>query len=126
MRIFFLLWGLLTAFMVAGQVKISGHVKNQNGKPVSGVSILLKGTYDGTTSDSLGNFSFETTEKGNQQLEASSTGYTTYNTIIQIENKNIINVNTSDTAIGITAVPAPLTNAPKNTTQETIVHTNHV
>ena len=91
MRIFFLLWGLLTAFMVAGQVKISGHVKNQNGKPVSGVSILLKGTYDGTTSDSLGNFSFETTEKGNQQLEASSTGYTTYNTIIQIENKNIIN-----------------------------------
>ena len=91
MRIFFLLWSLLTAFMVAGQVKISGHVKNQNGKPVSGVSILLKGTYDGTTSDSLGNFSFETTEKGNQQLEASSTGYTTYNTIIQIENKNIIN-----------------------------------
>ncbi len=42
------------------------------------------------------------------------------------ENKNIINVNTSDTAIGITAVPAPFANAPKKTTQETSVHTSQV
>ena len=42
------------------------------------------------------------------------------------ENKNIIRVKTSETAIGITAVPAPFSNAPKNTTKDTIVHTSQV
>ena len=37
-------------------------------QPVPGASITLKDTYDGTTSDSSGNFKFSTTEKGDHIL----------------------------------------------------------
>ncbi len=66
-----LLFGLSTQ----AQVKVEGKVTDTKGKPVSGVSITLKDTYDGATTDSLGNFSFTTTEKGKKTLEASIIGY---------------------------------------------------
>ncbi len=65
---------LITSVTIA-QVKISGKVVDNKGKPMAGISIVLKDTYDGATSDSAGNFSFTTAEKGSQLLQASSTGY---------------------------------------------------
>ncbi|MGL6268037.1 MAG: carboxypeptidase-like regulatory domain-containing protein, partial [Chitinophagaceae bacterium] len=67
-----LLW--ITGF-ANSQVKISGRVLDGKKKPVSGVSISMKDLYDGATTDSAGNFSFSTTEKGSQKLVASSIGY---------------------------------------------------
>ena len=49
------------------QVTISGKVFSKK-QPVPGASITLKDTYDGTTSDSSGNFKFSTTEKGEHIL----------------------------------------------------------
>ncbi|WP_228446515.1 carboxypeptidase-like regulatory domain-containing protein [Chryseobacterium sp. 3008163] len=49
------------------QTKITGKVTFKN-KGVSEVSVTLKDTYDGATTDMEGNFSFETTEKGNRIL----------------------------------------------------------
>ncbi|MEO5893028.1 MAG: TonB-dependent receptor [Ferruginibacter sp.] len=66
---------MLVAMSVSAQVKISGRVTDNKNKPLAGVSITLKNTYDGATSDSSGNYSFVTTEKGAQQLDASITGY---------------------------------------------------
>ncbi|MGL6266916.1 MAG: carboxypeptidase-like regulatory domain-containing protein, partial [Chitinophagaceae bacterium] len=66
---------LLMAGFAQSQVKISGRVMDGKKKPVSGVSISLKDLYDGGTSDSAGNFSFSTLEKGSQMLVASSIGY---------------------------------------------------
>ncbi len=66
---------LLSIFSVNAQVKISGRITDNKNKPLSGVSIVLKNTYDGATSDSSGAYSFITAEKGPQQLEASFTGY---------------------------------------------------
>ena len=60
---------------VNGQISISGHISNNKNKFLYGVSITLKNTYDGATTDSLGNYSFTTTEKGDQILEATITGY---------------------------------------------------
>ncbi len=54
---------------------IGGTTKDAKGKPVAGVSISLKDTYDGATSDSAGNFSFATSEKGAQVLTATAIGY---------------------------------------------------
>ncbi len=68
-NIFFLFIG------VHGQVKVSGVVKDNRGRPVPGASITLKDTYDGATADSSGNYSFATTEKGDFILEASSVNY---------------------------------------------------
>ncbi|MGZ5189859.1 MAG: TonB-dependent receptor [Flavisolibacter sp.] len=59
----------------ANAQKISGVVKDVKGKPIAGASITLKDTYDGATSDSLGNFSFTTTEKGEHILVITAVGY---------------------------------------------------
>ncbi len=69
---------LLTALGSSAQIKVNGKVTDTKGDPVSGVSVAIKNTYDGSTSDSLGNFSFSTTEKGQHILEASIIGYRVY------------------------------------------------
>lgn len=85
---FLLLMGISASSMA--QVKISGKVMDLKGKPLPAVSIAIRDSYDGATSDSLGNFSFTTTEKGNQLLEASFTGYSSYSKNITIEDKDIL------------------------------------
>lgn len=60
------------------QVKISGVVKDNRSRPIYGVSISLKDSYDGSTTDSLGNFAFRTTEKGEHIIIASSIGYNSF------------------------------------------------
>ena len=57
------------------QVKISGRITNNRNKPVAGVSVQLKDSYDGATSDSVGNYYLTTEEKGEKTLEVSSTRY---------------------------------------------------
>jgi vitamin B12 transporter len=75
MRFLLILLFFMPAAAAFTQVKISGKVVDNKGKPLAGVSIVLKGTYDGATTDSAGNFSFTTTESGPQVVEASSAGY---------------------------------------------------
>ena len=57
------------------QVKIAGRITNNKNKPIAGVSVQLKDSYDGATSDSIGNYYFTTEEKGEKILEISSAGY---------------------------------------------------
>ncbi|MEO6731896.1 MAG: TonB-dependent receptor [Ferruginibacter sp.] len=66
---------LLVFLSIKAQVTISGRITDNKNKPILGVSIAIKGTYDGATSDSAGKYSFITTEKGVQQLEATISGY---------------------------------------------------
>lgn len=69
---------LLTAISSKAQVKVSGKISDAKGRPVGGVSVVLKNTYDGSTSDSLGNYSFTTTEKGGQIIETTIIGYRSF------------------------------------------------
>ena len=57
------------------QTIISGKVSDNKKQPLGGVSISIKGSYDGTTSDSAGNYHFTTTEKGEVALVATFIGY---------------------------------------------------
>lgn len=57
------------------QTVIRGKVRDNKGRPLSGASISLKDTYDGATADSLGVFSFKTTEKGKQTLVVTAIGF---------------------------------------------------
>lgn len=68
------------------QLTIQGTVKDNKGKPLPGISIALKDTYDGATSDSTGRFSFTTSEKGEQTLVASAIGFKPFEQKIRIEN----------------------------------------
>jgi len=78
MRKFLLMVGVIalaaTTNKILGQAVISGKVVSKK-DPVPGASITLKDTYDGTTSDSSGNFKFSTTEKGERILIISAVGY---------------------------------------------------
>jgi vitamin B12 transporter len=71
---------LLTALLLLSgwlhaQTMISGTVKDGKGHPIRGASIALKGSYDGATTDSLGNFHFQSAEKGSFTLTVSNIGY---------------------------------------------------
>lgn len=66
------------------QTTISGQVNDAKNHPVAGMTIALKDTYDGATTDSTGHFSFTTTEKGDQLLTATSIGYKPYEQKIHI------------------------------------------
>ncbi|RYF93210.1 MAG: TonB-dependent receptor, partial [Chitinophagaceae bacterium] len=74
----FILTLLALLHEVNAQTIIRGVVKNPKGKGLYGVSISIKDSYDGSTTDSTGSFSFTTTEKGERVLTASSVGFKPY------------------------------------------------
>lgn len=87
--IFILLVVFAASITGYSQVKITGVVKDGKGKPITGVSISIKETYDGTTSDSAGNFSFKTSEKGFQTLLFTSIGFNEVEEKVTIEKDDI-------------------------------------
>ncbi|WGH76773.1 TonB-dependent receptor [Tenacibaculum tangerinum] len=68
----------LTYTLVIAQTTISGRVTDAKGIPIEGANVYLEGTYDGTSSDEKGNFSFTTSEKGLQTLTLSFISFETY------------------------------------------------
>lgn len=72
-RLLFLM--LLMNYTAQSQTKISGKIVDNKNKPLAGISVSLKDSYDGATTDSTGNYSFTSSEKGEQSVAVSSTGY---------------------------------------------------
>ena len=68
---------LLITSLVNAQVKVSGKVTDSRNRPLQGASVTIKNTYDGATTDSLGNFTITTDEKGSQVLEVTISGFRT-------------------------------------------------
>ena len=57
------------------QTKISGKVTDNKNRPLHGISITIKDSYDGATSDSSGNYTISTSETGSHLIEITATGY---------------------------------------------------
>lgn len=66
------------------QATISGKVTDEKGLPLAGANIYLDGTYDGTSSDASGNFSFQTTETGAQTLMITFLNFENYSEAIDV------------------------------------------
>ena len=64
---------------------IKGVIKDNKGNPVPGANIAIKDSYDGSTSDSTGKFSFRSSEKGEQLLLISSIGFKTQEIKIKLD-----------------------------------------
>lgn len=81
---------LFTAFSVVlhSQITISGKISFKN-KGVKDISVTLKDTYDGATTDENGHYSFQTSEKGNQVLVFTNPKFVEVEKPILIENQNI-------------------------------------
>jgi vitamin B12 transporter len=71
----FLIGLIFLCGLLRAQTQLSGTVKDGKGHPIRGASITLKGSYDGATTDSLGNFRFSSAEKGALTLVVSNIGY---------------------------------------------------
>ncbi|SFI28751.1 TonB-dependent receptor [Halpernia frigidisoli] len=82
----------ILTFLISGvffaQIKISGKISYKN-KGVANISITLKDTYDGATSDAEGNYTFETCEKGNKILVFTNTKFENVERPIIISTENI-------------------------------------
>ncbi|NNK73093.1 MAG: TonB-dependent receptor plug domain-containing protein [Flavobacteriaceae bacterium] len=63
---------------VCGQTVVNGRVTDTQSNPLMGANIFLKGTYDGSSSNEEGLFSFETTEEGMHTLVVSFLTFETY------------------------------------------------
>ncbi len=72
------------------QAKIIGQIKDDKGKVLPFASIYIENTIDGTTTDSLGRYSFKTRCKGKQVIVVSSIGYELKIDTISIEGNNIL------------------------------------
>ena len=71
------------------QTNISGKIKDAIGNPIIGASITIKNSYDGCSSDSLGNFNFKSFEKGEQWLQYSAVGFGSDSSKMMLEGKAI-------------------------------------
>jgi len=83
-NIFTLLFLMLSVANFAQQT-ISGKVTDEKGRPVTGANVFIEGTYDGDSSDEEGNFSFQTTVTGKQNLVVTFLTFETYNQEIVVE-----------------------------------------
>ena len=91
--IFILSFLLLLQTGIFAQVTISGKVTDEKKLPLSGASVFLQETYDGTTADSLGNFSFNTSRKGTQQLSVTFIGYKPFLRKLDLDSAKTISLN---------------------------------
>lgn len=69
---------LLLTFIGFGQNSITGTVTNDKEEPIVGANVYLEGTYDGSSTDENGYFTFETSESGSQTLVISMLSYETH------------------------------------------------
>ncbi len=85
------------------QKTVSGTVKDNNGQPLPGVTVIIKGTAKGTVTSANGQYSLSDIP-GGATLQFSFVGMKTLE--IPIEGKTIINVEMAEEAIGIDEVVA--------------------
>ena len=76
--------------LIEAQSRISGQLSDTKKHPIPYASISIENTIDGTTTDSLGRFSFKTREKGKQVLVGTYIGYETQKDTIDINKNSLI------------------------------------
>lgn len=89
--ILFLSCAALTNAQTSGMIKVSGMVTDSNSEPLIGVSILEKGTLNGTTTSIDGNFNLEVNANGTLVIsyigfatqESPVNGQTTFNVVMK-------------------------------------------
>ena len=92
-KLLLLLFSLvIIATAAQAQVTVKGKVTDNKQKPVANASVTLKDTYDGATTDSMGNFSFSTTEKGAHLLVVTAINFRNAEQAITIANTSPLEV----------------------------------
>lgn len=84
--------GLLSTFSLTGtaQIRISGTLTDTRSKPIPMASIQLRDSFDGTSSDSTGQFALTTNLSGPQWLHYSAVGYAAESTEILLSGEDLV------------------------------------
>jgi hypothetical protein len=82
--VFFLILfaGIVTS--LSSQTTITGRITDKSGETIVGANVYLENSYDGTSSDVEGNYSFTTGLTGPQKLIVSFIGYIEFSTAINL------------------------------------------
>ncbi len=91
--IFLIIILFLTTASLYSQVQLTGKVTDTHSNPLPGANVFLQNSYDGATTDSLGNFTFKTSLNGIQNLSASFIGYKPFSQKVDLDNSKTISVN---------------------------------
>lgn len=99
---------VLTSLISFGQTEIKGQIIDEHGMPFSGANVFVIGTYDVTTSDEKGNFSFTTTASGNQKLQISFLSYETiiYDFVVETFRSKVFTIKESLNTLNAVEVTA--------------------
>lgn len=105
MKKFIFLVALFYSFSFTAQTTVSGKVTDNKGEPILGANVYLDGTYDGTSTNEKGEFSFKSSEQGMQTLIVSFISFEEYKVTADISTfKKLViklreDVNTLDAVI---------------------------
>ena len=98
-------FALFMSFATFAQNTISGTVKDDKNQPLSGVSVVIKGTAKGTISDSKGNFTINNVAAGKINVTASFVGQKSITESINvISGTNTLNFTLQDDAMELESV----------------------
>ena len=100
---------LIVAFIVSAHahtaappVEIKGRVINKTGNPVDGVSVMVAGTKNGTTTNSDGRFTLTVPTNENVVLELSSVGFQTLT--VRTNNQTTLTITLEEVSAGLDQV----------------------
>lgn len=91
--IFIIIISILISANSFAQVQLSGKVTDSQNNPLPGANVFIQNSYDGATTDSIGNFSFKTDQKGIQNLSASFIGYKPFLRKLDLDSAKTISAN---------------------------------
>lgn len=96
---------LFIPFSAGSNTVIEGTVTDNSGTPIPGANIYLKGTYEGTSSESNGNFSITTSLEGNYVLVVQALGFKTFETDVEVGSGDFsIDITLRETVSAMSAV----------------------
>lgn len=75
MKLFYSSFLILLSFHTLSQTYLKGSVSQKNGSPIVGTTLFIEGSYDGTISNSEGNFEFLASSSGEKKLIVRSIGF---------------------------------------------------
>ncbi|MFT5216026.1 MAG: hypothetical protein ACI83H_001143 [Glaciecola sp.] len=94
----------LVSFCLTAQTVINGTVTNQSGTIIDGANVYLEGTYDGSTTNEKGQFSFTTSEGGSQTLIVSYLSYETFTMIGDVSSMKDLKIKLKEDVNALDAV----------------------
>ena len=88
MKTFYTLLVLIFTTFGFSQTNLSGKVLDEKNNPILGANIFIEGSYDGTSTNEKGEFTFVTSEIGKKILVISFLGYETLKMSFEVEKFN--------------------------------------